>query len=127
SSGNVLAIRSANAQSSVGGLEIAEGKQRGIGWLEEKAHGHGTVQYKLRDWLFARQRYWGEPFPVVYDEDGYPIALPEDQLPVVLPDVDDYAPRTYDPDDADAVPETPLSKATDWVEVTLDLGDEIGR
>src|SRR5699024_2094759 len=55
--------------------------------------------------------------------DCYPIAVPEDQLPVVLPDVDDYAPRTHDPDDADAVPETPLSKATDWVELTLDLGD----
>ena len=121
--GNGLAINSANEEFSLDGLDIAEAKQRVIGWLEEKGHGHGTVQYKLRDWLFARQRYWGEPFPVVYDEDGYPIALPEDQLPVVLPDVDDYAPRTYDPDDADAVPETPLSKATDWVEVTLDLGD----
>ena len=121
--GEGLAINSANDELSLDGLGIGEAKKRIIAWLEEKYYGKGTVQYKLRDWLFARQRYWGEPFPVVYDENDTPIALPEDQLPVVLPDVDDYAPRTFDPDDAESVPETPLSKATDWVEVRLDLGD----
>ncbi|SFP85134.1 leucyl-tRNA synthetase [Amycolatopsis arida] len=108
---------------SLDGMYIAEAKKTITEWLEEHGKGHGTVQYKLRDWLFARQRYWGEPFPIVYDEDGLPIPLPEDQLPVELPEVDDYSPRTFDPEDADAEPSPPLSKATDWVEVTLDLGD----
>ncbi|GAA4611194.1 leucine--tRNA ligase [Saccharopolyspora hordei] len=105
------------------GLELEDAKKAVISWLEEHGHGRGTVQYKLRDWLFARQRYWGEPFPIVYDEDGLPQALPEDQLPVVLPEVEDYSPRTFDPEDADSEPEPPLAKATDWANVELDLGD----
>jgi leucyl-tRNA synthetase len=117
------AINSSSDALSLDGLEIDDAKKTIIGWLEEHGHGEGTVQYKLRDWLFARQRYWGEPFPIVYDESGLPIALPEDQLPVELPEVDEYTPRTFDPDDADSVPSPPLSRATDWVEVTLDLGD----
>jgi leucyl-tRNA synthetase len=108
---------------SLDGLGIDEAKKVVIGWLEAHGHGSGTVQYKLRDWLFARQRYWGEPFPIVYDEDGLPLGLPEDQLPVVLPDVEDYSPRTFDPEDADTRPEPPLAKATDWAGVELDLGD----
>ena len=83
------------------------------------------MQYKLRDWLFSRQRYWGEPFPIVWDCRGRgacPVALPDSQLPVVLPDVDDYAPKTFDPNDADTEPEPPLSRAAEWVEVELDLG-----
>ena len=59
------------------------------------------MEYKLRDWLFARQRYWGEPFPIVYDEDGRAHALPESTLPIELPDIADYAPVQFDPDDAD--------------------------
>ncbi|GAA1969413.1 leucine--tRNA ligase [Amycolatopsis minnesotensis] len=121
--GDGLAINSANDSLSLDGLGVAEAKKAIIGWLEEHGHGAGTVQYKLRDWLFARQRYWGEPFPIVYDEHGMPVAVPEDQLPVELPEVDDYTPRTFDPDDADSVPSPPLSRATGWVEVTLDLGD----
>ncbi|MDQ3406046.1 MAG: leucine--tRNA ligase [Actinomycetota bacterium] len=105
------------------GMGIAEAKQTMIDWLTEHGHGRGTVQYKLRDWLFSRQRYWGEPFPIVYDEDGNPVALPESMLPIELPEVDDYSPRTFDPDDADTKPSPPLSRATDWVEVELDLGD----
>ncbi|HEY4024507.1 MAG TPA: class I tRNA ligase family protein, partial [Pseudonocardiaceae bacterium] len=93
---------------SLDGLDVAEAKKTIIGWLEEHGHGTGTVQYKLRDWLFARQRYWGEPFPIVYGEDGLPIALPEDQLPIELPDVDDYKPQTFDPEDADSQPSPPL-------------------
>ncbi|MTD56172.1 leucine--tRNA ligase [Amycolatopsis pithecellobii] len=108
---------------SLDGLDVAEAKQAITEWLEERGHGVGTTQYKLRDWLFARQRYWGEPFPIVYDEDGRPIPLPESELPVELPDVDDYSPQTFDPDDADSEPSPPLAKATDWVNVTLDLGD----
>ena len=81
------------------------------------------MSYRLRDWLFSRQRYWGEPFPIVYDRDGVAHALPESMLPVLLPEVDDYAPRAYDPDDLSSEPETPLSRQRDWVEVELDLGD----
>ncbi|GAB2827400.1 leucine--tRNA ligase [Lentzea nigeriaca] len=105
------------------GLAIDDAKKTIIGWLEENGHGHGTVQFKLRDWLFSRQRYWGEPFPIVYDEDGTPIPLPESMLPIELPDVDDYSPRTFDPEDADTEPSPPLSRATEWTTVELDLGD----
>jgi leucyl-tRNA synthetase len=105
------------------GMAIDDAKKTIIGWLEENGHGHGTVQFKLRDWLFSRQRYWGEPFPVVYDEHGTAIALPESMLPVELPEVDDYSPRTFDPEDADTEPSPPLSRATEWTTVELDLGD----
>ncbi|MBY8853168.1 class I tRNA ligase family protein, partial [Saccharothrix sp. MB29] len=83
----------------------------------------GTVQFKLRDWLFSRQRYWGEPFPIVYDEDGTPVAVPESMLPIELPEVDDYSPRTFEPEDANSEPSPPLSRAEEWVTVELDLGD----
>ncbi|MBO0889850.1 MAG: leucine--tRNA ligase [Acidothermales bacterium] len=118
------AVNSTNPETglSLDGLGIEDAKERIIAWLEEQGHGSGTVTYKLRDWLFSRQRYWGEPFPIVFDEHG-PIAVPGDQLPVELPDVPEYAPKTYDPDDADSEPVAPLSRATDWVNVTLDLGD----
>ncbi|MET9023144.1 class I tRNA ligase family protein [Actinopolymorpha sp. NPDC004070] len=82
----------------------------------------GEATYRLHDWLFSRQRYWGEPFPIVYDEHG-PVALPESMLPVVLPQTPEYAPITFDPDDASSEPVAPLGRLTDWVEVTLDLGD----
>ncbi|GAB3286728.1 leucine--tRNA ligase [Parasphingorhabdus pacifica] len=118
-------INSANPDVGldINGMELDEAKAAVTGWLESNKRGSGTVQYKLRDWLFARQRYWGEPFPIVYDSEGTPLGLPEDQLPVVLPDVADYSPRTFDPEDADSRPEPPLAKATDWAEVELDLGD----
>jgi leucyl-tRNA synthetase len=105
------------------GMGIDEAKAEITEWLEESGYGQGTTTYRLRDWLFSRQRYWGEPFPIVYDETGLPIAVPEEQLPVVLPDVDDFSPRTFDMNDADSEPETPLSRVKEWVEVTLDLGD----
>ncbi len=73
--------------------------------------------------MFARQRYWGEPFPVVYDADGRAHPLPESALPVELPDIPDYAPEQFDPNDADSEPSPPLGRATDWVNVELDLGD----
>jgi leucyl-tRNA synthetase len=111
--------------SFLDGMAIDDAKKTMIGWLEEHGHGHGTVQFKLRDWLFSRQRYWGEPFPVVYDEAGTAIALPESMLPVELPEVDDYSPRTFSPEDADTEPSPPLSRATEWTTVELDLGDGV--
>ncbi|GAA1459106.1 leucine--tRNA ligase [Williamsia maris] len=105
------------------GLRVDAAKTAMIEWLETEGAGTGTVQYKLRDWLFARQRYWGEPFPIVYDAAGEPHPIPEADLPVALPEVADFAPVSFDPDDADSVPSPPLAKATDWVNVDLDLGD----
>ncbi|UQU68669.1 leucine--tRNA ligase [Couchioplanes caeruleus] len=105
------------------GKGVTDAKASMIAWLEEKGHGRGATTFRLRDWLFSRQRYWGEPFPIVYDETGLPVALPESMLPVELPEVDDFSPRTFDPDDADSEPETPLSRKKDWVNVELDLGD----
>lgn len=105
------------------GLGKAEAIDKAIEWLESKGAGSGKIQYKLRDWLFARQRYWGEPFPIVYDENGMAHGLPGDMLPVELPEVEDYKPVSFDPDDKDSAPQPPLAKAKEWVEVTLDLGD----
>lgn len=119
-------INSANAEISLDGLPVAEAKARVTEWLARKGIGEGTVNFRLRDWLFSRQRYWGEPFPIVYDEDGVAHSLPESMLPLELPDVEDYTPRTFDPEDADTQPETPLSRNEDWVAVTLDLGDGRG-
>jgi leucyl-tRNA synthetase len=105
------------------GLAIAEAKAAMIDWLEAEGLGSRTVTYKLRDWLFSRQRYWGEPFPIVYDDHDLPLAVPADELPVLLPELDDYSPRTLAIDDNTSAPEPPLGRAADWVEVTLDLGD----
>ena len=105
------------------GLHVAEAKAATIAWLEQRGIGAGTVTYRLRDWLFSRQRYWGEPFPIVWDSEDRPVAIPEKMLPVDLPDVPDYAPRTFDPEDKDSSPEAPLGRNADWVNVTLDLGD----
>ncbi|MYW65661.1 leucine--tRNA ligase [Streptomyces sp. SID8379] len=119
-------VNSSGDEVSLDGLGVADAKARMTEWLERKGIGHGTVNFRLRDWLFSRQRYWGEPFPIAYDEDGIAHALPESMLPLELPEVDDYTPRTFDPDDADTEPETPLSRNEDWVNVTLDLGDGRG-
>ncbi len=120
------AINSASAQVSLDGLGIADAKARMTAYLESVGAGHGTVNYKLRDWLFSRQRYWGEPFPIVFDEDGVAHALPESMLPLELPEVPDYSPKTFDPEDNSSEPEAPLARATTWVEVDLDLGDGRG-
>ncbi len=102
------------------GLGVSEAKAAIIDWLEEHGCGERTVTYKMRDWLFSRQRYWGEPFPIVYDDSGIPMAVPETELPVTLPDLLDWAPRVLD--DA-SVPEPPLGRADDWRHTELDLGD----
>jgi leucyl-tRNA synthetase len=107
----------------VNGMGVADAKVAVVEWLQQHGAGEGTTTYRLRDWLFSRQRYWGEPFPIVYDESDQPIAIPEHLLPVELPDVPDYSPKTYEPDDVDSNPEPPLARADEWVHVTLDLGD----
>jgi len=121
--GDGPAINSANDEISLNGLRVSEAKARTIEWLQDKGLGEETVTYKLRDWLFSRQRYWGEPFPIVYDEAGAVIALPDSMLPVLLPEVADYSPATFDPQDAQSTPAPPLARAQDWVNVQLDLGD----
>jgi leucyl-tRNA synthetase len=108
-----VAMQSANAGVSLNGLATPEAKKTITRWLESAGLGRASVKYKLRDWLFSRQRYWGEPFPIVHevDEHGEPNGLTRavlaDQLPVRLPDLEDYKPSGR--------PEPPLEKATDWV------------
>ncbi len=91
------------------GLSVAEARPKMIAWLEEKGVGKAKTQYKLRDWLFSRQRYWGEPFPVIHWEDGTNTLVPEEDLPLTLPELADYKPT--------GTGEPPLAKATAWVNV----------
>ncbi|MFT6397148.1 MAG: leucyl-tRNA synthetase [Bradymonadia bacterium] len=92
------------------GLEVVEAKAKITAWLEEKGLGEARVNYRLRDWLFSRQRYWGEPFPLIHMEDGTVKTVPVDQLPVELPHLDEYKPT----DDG----EPPLARAKEWMETT---------
>jgi leucyl-tRNA synthetase len=122
--GDAPYINSANTSLDLNGTaSIVEAKRHTNDWLSANGHGEATVTYKLRDWLFSRQRYWGEPFPIVYDEDGNPHSLPDASLPVLLPDTEQFSPRTFDPDDAMSNPESPLDRLSDWVWVEADLGD----
>jgi leucyl-tRNA synthetase len=122
--GDGVYVNSSNESLSLDGIDsVADGKRTMNEWLVAHGHGEATVNYKLRDWLFSRQRYWGEPFPVVYDENGRAIALPDAMLPVLLPELDDFKPQALDPDDDVTDPIPPLARAADWVNVTLDLGD----
>ena len=116
-------INSTNPEISLNGMNVSDAKTAITEWLEAKGLGEATVNYRLRDWLFSRQRYWGEPFPIVYDETGLPIALPEEMLPIELPEVTDYSPKAMDPEDRNSDPVPPLARATDWTSVELDLGD----
>jgi leucyl-tRNA synthetase len=102
-----VAVNSRNDSITLDGLSTAEAKAAITGWLEERGVGKKTINYKLRDWLFSRQRYWGEPFPVVLDEQDRVRALPDSELPVRLPELDDFKPT--------GKPEPPLTKAKEWV------------
>lgn len=103
-----VGVNSANDEFSINGLPTHEAKQRTTKWLEEKGLGSGKVQYKLRDWLFSRQRYWGEPIPIMFFEDGTKRALDPDELPLELPPVDDFKPA--------GTGESPLAKVESWVD-----------
>ena len=98
------------------GLSVEDARPAMVKWLEEKGVGKAKTQYKLRDWLFSRQRYWGEPFPVIHWEDGTNTLVPEEDLPLTLPELADYKPT--------GTGEPPLAKATEWVNV---VDPETGR
>ena len=125
--GDAPYVQSANAELDLNGVDNkADGIEQMNAWLESHDAGTATINYKLRDWLFSRQRYWGEPFPIVYDAEGRPHTLPDDMLPVLLPETESFSPRTFDANDEFSNPESPLDRLGDWVEVELDLYPERG-
>ena len=108
-SGLGFGIHSQNDEISLNGLKPQEAKEKITDWLEKKAYGKRSVHYKLRDWLFSRQRYWGEPFPILHFKDGSKRVLELDELPLTPPPIDDYRPCGNG--------KSPLAKVKDWVEV----------
>ncbi len=116
--GDGIVVNSANEEFSINGLPASEAKKKITQWLEKKGIGKYKVNYKLRDWLFSRQRYWGEPFPVLIGEDGEIRLVPEEELPVELPPMEDFKPR---PSKEDEEPQPPLARAPeDWKYVVID-------
>ena len=113
-SGDGVSVNSSGPEISITGLPTEEAKKKITDWLEAKSLGKKTVNYKLRDWLFSRQRYWGEPFPIVWKKDAagnlHHEALPESALPVLPPELTDYKPT--------ATGEPPLARAKDWVKLS---------
>jgi len=104
-----IIVNSSSDDLSIDGLKVPEAKQKITDWLEKRNLGEKSVNYKLRDWLFSRQRYWGEPFPIIH-VDGKPKPLPESELPVTLPEVDSYEPT--------GTGESPLAAIKEWVNTT---------
>ena len=104
------AINSANEEISLNDLCVKKAKKEIISWLEDKGKGKSSIHYKLRDWLFSRQRYWGEPFPILHFKDGTKRVLELDELPLCPPEIDNYKPS------GDGC--SPLAKEREWVEVT---------
>lgn len=111
-------IHSENETLSLNGLSKKEGIAKMVAWLESKGLGKATVNYKIRDWLFSRQRYWGEPFPIIHWEDGEISTVDESELPVLLPEVDNFKPGDGG--------QSPLAGASDWVNV-VDKNGRKGR
>ncbi len=107
-----VCVHSKNAEVSLDGLGKAQAIERITGWLEKKGIGQEQVNYRLRDWLFSRQRYWGEPVPIVFDESGDHYPVSEEALPVGLPPMTDYQPAESDD------PQPLLAKASSWVQTT---------
>lgn len=107
--GEGVAINSAHGDLSLNGMKVEAAKQKTIAWLEEHRKGKAAITYKLRDWLFSRQRYWGEPFPLLKFEDGSVRLLDDDELPLTPPEIANYKPT------ADG--QSPLAQAKQWVEI----------
>ncbi len=113
-------INSANADGlDLNGMSVEQSKPAAARWLEARGLGRESVKYKLRDWLFSRERYWGEPFPIIHYEDGSIETLDEKELPVKLPDLTDFKPG--------GTGEPPLSKAADWLNYTDPATGRRGR
>jgi leucyl-tRNA synthetase len=102
-----VGMGSSNSEVSLDGLPTEQAKQTVIGWLESTGRGKGRTQFRLRDWLFSRQRYWGEPIPIMFFEDGTKRALEADELPLLLPDVKEFKPA--------GTGESPLATVESWV------------
>lgn len=102
-------INSASAKLDLNGLTVAEGIKKTIEWLEKSGNGKAAINYKLRDWLFSRQRYWGEAVPILHFEDGSTRSLDLDELPLELPEVEEFKPSPSG--------ESPLARVKDWVEI----------
>ncbi|KAG0503375.1 hypothetical protein HPP92_003447 [Vanilla planifolia] len=120
--GDGVLINSSNQFSGldISGLPCKEAASKVIDWLENSGQGKKKVNYKLRDWLFSRQRYWGEPFPVVYlDDSDETVPVPESELPVELPELDDFTPT--------GTGEPPLAKATSWVKTRDPISQKPAR
>ena len=117
--GNGKSIHSANKHLDINGLGVKEAKSKMIDYLASHGLGKKTVNYKLRDWLFSRQRYWGEPFPIIIMDSGEIRLVPEDQLPVTLPNLTDFKPS--------GTGESPLANAKDWLDYTDPVTGEHGR
>ncbi len=121
--GDGTAIHSPDAKVAASGmptcdinrLRTPEAKKKIVAWLAERELGRAAVNYKLRDWLFSRQRYWGEPFPILHGPGGEVVAVGDDELPVRLPEMTDFRPQACDSNDA--VPEPPLARAAEWATV----------
>ncbi|MBP5640750.1 MAG: leucine--tRNA ligase [Victivallales bacterium] len=112
-------MNSSNEEISLDGLHVAESKAAIIEWMHKKGIGKPMVNFKLRDWLFSRQRYWGEPFPLVHMEDGTIKCVSDDELPVQLPEMEDYKPTKNG--------EPPLARATAWLDYTDPVTGQKGK
>ncbi|HTR98970.1 MAG TPA: leucine--tRNA ligase [Bacteroidota bacterium] len=117
--GEGVAVNSSGRSVSLDGLPTGEAKKRIVAWLRDRGCGDAAVQFKLRDWLFSRQRYWGEPIPVIHWDDGLVEAVPETDLPLLLPDLKKFQPS--------GTTESPLALAEDWVRVVDTATGRTGR
>jgi len=107
------------ADCQINGLATDQAKKKINVGLERQGLGRFAVNYRLRDWLFSRQHYWGEPFPILHGPDGELVGLKDQELPVLLPEIEDFTPKALAPDSSE-LPETPLARRADWVEVRRD-------